>query len=75
MIRDFADCCASVRKITSGATTGPASIARRQETAALRDLSPVYVRYGSSAAGRYASGGRVMSASPPKADIPFSLSE
>src|SRR5215468_7193948 len=35
----------------------------RQEPAAMRDFSPVYVRYGSSATGRYASGDRAVSAS------------
>src|SRR5262245_43391315 len=35
-------------------------------TAALRDFRPVYDRYGSSATGRYASGGPAMSASPRK---------
>src|SRR5262249_42540576 len=38
----------------------------RQETAALRDFDPADVRFGSSATGRYASGGRAMSALPQK---------
>src|SRR5262249_10543400 len=48
-------------------------LSRRQVTAALRDFSPAHVRFGSSATGRYASGGRAMSAAPPKADIRFTL--
>ena len=35
-------------------------------SAAVRDFDPAYDRYGSSATGRYASGGRAMSASPQK---------
>jgi hypothetical protein len=37
-----------------------------QETAALRNFSPLYVRFGSLAPDRYATGGRGMSALPRK---------
>jgi len=46
----------------------------RQETAALRDFSLAYVCSGSNSTDRYTSGGRGMSASPPKATVAPSTS-